>query len=156
MPCAGKSCRPACELAKNSLDTTRRRSAAEIYRDYNAAENRHDLKGTTQLVAKDLFVEVNGVPQVSSGADDEAAMAVLYEIYPDYRREIKRIIDSGDEAAVIWQMLGTPSKKLTGILPLEVEGVSIVTSDGSVLTRASLYADSSALDNALARAQESR
>jgi predicted ester cyclase len=135
------------------LDTTRRLSAAEIYREYNAAENRHDLKGTTQLIAEDLFVEVNGVTQVSSGADDEAAMAILYEIYPDYRREIKRIIDSGDEAAVIWKMLGTPSPSLDGILPLDVEGVSIVTSNGSVLTRASLYADSSALDNALARAQ---
>jgi predicted ester cyclase len=135
------------------LDTTRRLSAAEIYREYNAAENRHDLKGTTQLIAEDLFVEVNGVTQVSSGADDEAAMAILYEMYPDYRREIKRIIDSGDEAAVIWKMLGTPSPSLDGILPLDVEGVSIVTSNGSVLTRASLYADSSALDNALARAQ---
>jgi hypothetical protein len=76
------------------LNNSQRRSAAQIYRDYNAAENRHDLPGTTALVATDLYVEVNGIPQVSSGADDEAAMAILYEIYPDYRREIKRIIDS--------------------------------------------------------------
>ena len=96
------------------MNTSQRRSAAEIYRDYNAAENRHDLAGTTSLVATDLYVEVNGVPQVASGADDEAAMAILYEIYPDYRREIKRIIDSGDEAAVIWRMLGTPSSVIEG------------------------------------------
>ena len=114
------------------------------------------MKGTTALVASDLYVEVNGVSQVSSGADDEAAMAILYEIYPDYRREIKRIIESGDEAAVIWKMLGTPSTSTNGILPLNVEGVSIVTSDGFVLTKASLYADSSALDQALARAQEAK
>jgi len=138
------------------LNTSQRRSAAEIYRDYNAAENRHDLAGTTALVAADLYVEVNGIAQVSSGADDEAAMAILYEIYPDYRREIKRIIDSGDEAAVIWKMLGTPSSKIEGILPLEVEGVSVVTGDGFVLTKASLYADSSALDQALARAQQAK
>jgi len=136
------------------LNTSQRRSAAEIYRDYNAAENRHDLAGTTALVATDLYVEVNGVPQVASGADDEAAMAILYEIYPDYRREIKRIIDSGDEAAVIWKMMGTPSSTIAGILPLNVEGVSIVTGDGFVLTKASLYADSSALDQALDRARE--
>jgi len=136
------------------LNTSQRRSAAEIYRDYNAAENRHDLAGTTALVATDLYVEVNGVPQVASGADDEAAMAILYEIYPDYRREIKRIIDSGDEAAVIWKMTGTPSSTIAGILPLNVEGVSIVTGDGFVLTKASLYADSSALDQALDRARE--
>ena len=136
------------------MNTSQRRSAAEIYRDYNAAENRHDLAGTTALVATDLYVEVNGVPQVASGADDEAAMAILYEIYPDYRREIKRIIDSGDEAAVIWKMMGTPSSTIAGILPLNVEGVSIVIGDGFVLTKASLYADSSALDQALDRARE--
>jgi predicted ester cyclase len=138
------------------LNNSQRRSAAQIYRDYNAAENRHDLPGTTALVATDLYVEVNGVPQVSSGADDEAAMAILYEIYPDYRREIKRIIDSGDEAAVIWKMLGTPSSSIEGILPLSVEGVSIVTGDGFVLTKASLYADSSALDQALDRARDAK
>jgi predicted ester cyclase len=138
------------------LNTSQRRSAAEIYRDYNAAENRHDLAGTTALVAEDLYVEVNGIAQVSSGADDEAAMAIMYEIYPDYRREIKRIIDSGDEAAVIWKMLGTPSSVIEGILPLEVEGVSVVTGDGFVLTKASLYADSSALDQALVRAREAK
>jgi predicted ester cyclase len=138
------------------LNNSQRRSAAQIYRDYNAAENRHDLSATTALVATDLYVEVNGVPQVSSGADDEAAMAILYEIYPDYRREIKRIIDSGDEAAVIWRMLGTPSSTIAGILPLDVEGVSIVTGDGFVLTKASLYADSSALDQALDRAREAK
>jgi predicted ester cyclase len=138
------------------LNNSQRRSAAQIYRDYNAAENRHDLPGTTALVATDLYVEVNGVPQVSSGADDEAAMAILYEIYPDYRREIKRIIDSGDEAAVIWKMLGTPSSTIEGVLPLSVEGVSIVTGDGFVLTKASLYADSSALDHALTRAREAK
>jgi len=138
------------------LNNSQRRSAAQIYRDYNAAENRHDLPGTTALVATDLYVEVNGVPQVSSGADDEAAMAILYEIYPDYRREIKRIIDSGDEAAVIWKMLGTPSSSVEGILPLSVEGVSIVTGDGFVLTKASLYVNSSALDQALDRAREAK
>jgi predicted ester cyclase len=138
------------------LSNSQRRSAAQIYRDYNAAENRHDLSATTALVATDLYVEVNGVAQVSSGADDEAAMAILYEIYPDYRREIKRIIDSGDEAAVIWKMQGTPSSSIAGILPLNVEGVSIVTGDGFVLTKASLYADSSALDQALDRAREAK
>ena len=138
------------------MNNSQRRSAAQIYRDYNAAENRHDLSATTALVATDLYVEVNGVPQVSSGADDEAAMAILYEIYPNYRREIKRIIDSGDEAAVIWKMLGTPSSTIAGILPLDVEGVSIVTGDGFVLTKASLYADSSALDQALDRAREAK
>jgi hypothetical protein len=53
-------------------------------------------------------------------------------------------------------MLGTPSSSITGILPLNAEGVSIVTGDGFVLTMASLYADSSALDQALVRAREAK
>ena len=138
------------------MEISQRRTALEIYRDYNAAENLHDLPATTALVAVDLYVEVNGVPKVSSGADDEAAMAILYEIYPDYRREIKRTIDAGDEAVVIWIMRGTPNVRIEGILPLEVEGVSIVTSDGLVLTSASLYADSAALNEALRLAAEKK
>jgi predicted ester cyclase len=138
------------------MDSSNRRTAIEIYRDYNAAENLHDLPATTALVAVDLKVEVNGVPQVSSGADDEAAMAILYEIYPDYRREIKRSIDAGDEAVVIWIMRGTPNVQIAGILPLEVEGVSIVTADGRVLTTASLYADSAALNEALRLASKNK
>jgi hypothetical protein len=53
-------------------------------------------------------------------------------------------------------MQGTPSSSIEGILPLSVEGVSIVTGDGFVLTKASLYADSSALDQALDRAREAK
>lgn len=136
------------------MATSKSRSAAQIYRDYNAAENRHDLSATTALVAQNLKVEVNGVTQVSSGADDEAAMAILYEVYPDYRREVKRIIDCGDEAVVVWIMKGTPSSTIEGLLPLDVEGVSIVTGNGFVLTKASLYACSSALNQALIRAQQ--
>lgn len=138
------------------MDSSNRRTALEIYRDYNSAENLHDLPATTALVAVNLKVEVNGVPQVSSGADDEAAMAILYEIYPDYRREIKRTIDAGDEAVVIWIMRGTPNLQIAGILPLEVEGVSIVTSNGSVLTTACLYADSAALNEALRLAAKNK
>jgi len=83
-------------------------------------------------------------------------MAILYEIYPDYRREIKRSIDAGDEAVVIWIMRGTPNVQIAGILPLEVEGVSIVTADGRVLTTASLYADSAALNEALRLASKNK
>jgi hypothetical protein len=67
-----------------------------------------------------------------------------------------KLIDAGDEAVVIWIMRGTPNAKIEGILPLEVEGVSIVTADGSVLTTASLYADSAALNEALRLAAKNK
>jgi hypothetical protein len=130
------------------------RLTSEIYRDYNRAENSHDLVGTTRLLAPDLKVKVNGVAQLSSAADDEIAMNILYRCYPDYHREIVQIIESGDVAVVVWRMKGTPSKSHGDIPDLSVEGVSVVKGNGSVLTEASLYADSSALEHALALAHE--
>lgn len=139
------------------MTTSARRTAAQIYRDYNDAENRHDLAGTTSLVAVDLKVEVNGIRQVSSGTDDERAMAILYAHYPDYRRVIKHIVEGIDEAAIVWEMRGTPTL-LAGVLglPLLVSGVSVVKSDGKVLTEASLFADSSALNMVLSAAQQEK
>ena len=130
------------------------RSTGDIYRDYNISENNHDLAGTTRLLASDLKVKVNGVAQLSSAADDEVAMKVLYDRYPDYRREILQIIESGEVAVVIWRMEGTPSSESTGIPQLSVEGVSVVTGNGSVLTEAALYVDSTALGHALTLAHE--
>jgi len=130
------------------------RSTGDIYRDYNIAENNHDLAGTTRLLAYDLKVKVNGVAQLSSAIDDEVAMKFLYDRYPDYRREILQIIESGEVAVVIWRMEGTPASEYFGIPQLSVEGVSVVMGNGSVLTEAALYVDSSALGHVLALAHE--
>lgn len=129
----------------------------EIYRRYNLAENLHDSLGTAQLVATDLYVEVNGVVQVASAADDAEAMDELYASYPDYQREILEIIEAGYRATVLWRMKGTPADTLAGVLePLDVRGVSVVTGNGRVLTRASLFVESTALSSVLARAKPAR
>lgn len=135
---------------------SQRKSAAEIYRAYNAAENDHDLFRTTSLLAESLTVQVNGINQVSSADEDKDAMELLYMIYPDYRREIVRIIDAGDEATIIWRMRGTPRVNHGEHLQLNVEGVSVVTSNGFLLTHASLFVNSVALDQTLALAQEAK
>ena len=132
-------------------------SAVEIYRRYNLAENLHDSLGTMQLVATDLYVEVNGVAQVVGAVDDAAAMDELYASYPDYQREILEIIAAGDRATVLWRMKGTPTNALTGVLePLDVRGISVVTGNGRVLTHASLFVESTALSSVLARAKTTR
>ena len=132
-------------------------SAAEIYRRYNLAENLHDSLGTMQLVATDLYVEVNGVAQVASAVDDAEAMEELYASYPDYQREILEIIEAGDRATVLWRMMGTPASALAGVLePLDVRGISVVTGNGRVLTHASLFVESTALSVVLARANTAR
>lgn len=132
-------------------------STGEIYRRYNIAENQHDSIGTTKLVATDLYVEVNGVVQVASAADDADAMDELYACYPDHRREILEIIESGDRATVLWRMVGNPTDVLADLLePLDVRGVSVVTGNGHVLTRASVFVESSALRSVLARTKFTR
>ncbi|OIQ78549.1 snoaL-like domain protein [mine drainage metagenome] len=132
-------------------------SAAEIFRRYNLAENLHDSVGTMQLVASDLYVEVNGLSQVASSDDDAEAMDELYEAYPDYKREILEIIEAGDRATVLWRMTGTPRQALIDMLaPLDVRGVSVVTGNGQVLTRASLFVESTALSSLLAKAKSVR
>jgi hypothetical protein len=81
-------------------------------------------------------------------------MNELYSCYPDYRREIIEMIEAGDRVTVMWSMRGTPTPALSGELgELDVRGVSVVTADGKVMTRASLFMQSGALDAVLKRAQ---
>ena len=132
-------------------------SAAEIYRRYNVAENKHDSTSTSSLIATDLYVEVNGVAQVASAVDDAESMDQLYKSYSEYRREILEIIEAGDRATVLWRMKGTPVDALVGVLePLDVRGISVVTGNGRVLTRASLFFESTVLSSVLARAKTIR
>jgi hypothetical protein len=132
-------------------------SAGEIYRRYNIAENQHDSIGITKLVAADLHVEVNGVLQVASAADDADAMDEMYSCYPDYRREILEIIEAGNRATVLWRMVGTPADVISDLLEvLDIIGVSVVSGNGRVLTRASLFVESTALASVLARTKFAR
>lgn len=83
----------------------------EIYRAYNAAENAHDIAATAQLVAADLTVSINGIAQLSSGAQDDEANAALFAAYPDYSREIVEIISAADRGTVRWVMRGTSADR---------------------------------------------
>ncbi|MCX6452489.1 MAG: nuclear transport factor 2 family protein [Actinobacteria bacterium] len=130
-------------------------AAGEIYRRYNEAENRKDSEGTGRYVAHDLYVEINGVAEVASAEADAIAMNELYSCYPDYRREILEMIEAGDRVTVMWSMRGTPALAVSSELgELDVRGVSVVTANGKVMTRASLFMESGALDAVLKRAQQ--
>ena len=115
-----------------------------VYRAYNDAENAHDLEATTSLVTEDLAVAINGIPQLSSGSDDEQAMATLFATYPDYRREVLEVIVEGDRGAIRWRMVGTPAAG-RDIPPLDLHGCSIVEVRNGRLARANIYADMSVL-----------
>ena len=55
----------------------------------------------------------------------------------------------------MWSMRGTPAPAVSSELgELDVRGVSVVTANGKVMTRASLFMESGALDAVLKRAQQ--
>ena len=123
------------------------REPAEVYVAYNDAENRHDLPAIEALVAVDLQVEVNGRRAVASAEEDRAAMAALFEAYPNYRRELLEVLVDGDRATARWRMLGTPA--VEGVPVLDVPGVSVVKVVNGQLAQAFLYYDGAALDRVL-------
>lgn len=119
-----------------------------IYRAYNDAENDHDVKATTALVTEDLEVTINGVPQLSSGSDDEVANAALFAAYPDYHREVIEVIADADRGVIRWRMVGTPAPDST-FAPLDLHGCSVVRVRDGRLANAHLYADMTALSAVL-------
>lgn len=126
---------------------------AEIYRAYNAAENAHDIRATAALVTADLSVSINGIAQLSSGAQDNAANAALFAAYPDYHREVVEIIPSGNRGTVRWVMRGT-SAPGSDLPDLELPGCSVVTIRDGRLASAHLYADMRALERILPTATQ--
>lgn len=119
-----------------------------VYRAYNAAENAHDLRATTALVSDDLTVTINGLPRLGSASDDEKANELLFECFPDYRREIVDVLVDGERGTIRWRMVGSPASGLR--LPrLDVHGCSIVTVSGGRITHAHLYVDGATLEAVL-------
>lgn len=124
-----------------------------IYRAYNDAENAHDLAATSALVTEDLAVAINGISQLSSGADDEQANEALFATYPDYHREVLEVIAQGDRGAIRWRMVGTPAPG-RDVPPLDVHGCSIVQVRDGRLARANLYVDMAALNAVLPQGEQ--
>jgi len=122
----------------------------EIWLAYNAAENASDFDQLMRYVASDLAVTVNGRHAVGSASDDERAMRMLQELYPDYRREVDEALSSADRAIVRWRMIGTAADP--AVPPLLVSGCSVVRVADGVMVQAHLYYDGAALDAALGAA----
>jgi predicted ester cyclase len=128
---------------------------AQVYRAYVEAEARRDGAALGDLLAPDIRIEVDGAPALASADEDRAAMAALFEAYPDYRREIIEIIESGDRAAARWRMLGQPRPDLAGRLPvIDIRGVSIVAVQRGRMTEAYVWSPGGALKDVLERLGE--
>jgi hypothetical protein len=127
-------------------------TAGKVWLAYNAAENSRDIPAMLSLVATYLSVTVNGHPAVSSASDDERAMRVIFETYPDYRREVVEVleIDGGKSAVALWRMRGT--SPFATAPELDVAGCSVVRAHAGVLTHAQLFYQAPVLDELLRRA----
>ncbi|WP_169515707.1 ester cyclase [Amycolatopsis nigrescens] len=127
-------------------------NAAEVYHEYNDAENRRDITALRALVTSDLIVTVNGRPALASGEEDRAVKAELRRCYPNYRREIVATLAEGNQAAVRWRLSGTPAAELPGLTPIDVHGCSIIRIRGGRIVGAAMYYDSAAMDAVIRRA----
>jgi steroid delta-isomerase-like uncharacterized protein len=125
-------------------------TAAEVYRAYVAAETRRDREAMVALLAPDVVIEVNGRATLGSADEDAEAMAVLFDAYPDYRRELVEVIEQEGRAAARWRMVGTPRPELAGQLSeLDIHGCSfVVVADGRI-TEAYVWSPSDALESIL-------
>ena len=124
--------------------------AAAVYRAYVDAETRRDEEAMSAFLAPDIAIELNGVPALGSAAEDAEAMAVLFDAYPDYHREIIEIVGEGHRAAARWRMVGHPRAELAGRLPqIDIRGCSVVTAEGGRMTAAYVWSPSSALEDVL-------
>jgi ketosteroid isomerase-like protein len=136
-----------------SGETRTEGEAARIYRAYNRAENARDLPTMHALLAPDIAIEMNGRPALSSAEDDAAAMAALFDAYPDYHREIVGVVDGGDTVAVRWRMAGHAAARFGDRLPdLDIHGCSVVQVREGRMVRASLYSAEGQIDAILALA----
>ena len=123
---------------------------AEIYRAYIDAETRRDHEDMRALLGKDIAIEIDGAPALAGVDEDAAAIAALFEAYPDYHREIIEIIEQGDRAAARWRMLGHPRPELTDKLPvIDFKGVSVVAVEDGRMTEAYVWSSGGVLDEVL-------
>ena len=126
-------------------------SPSEVYRAYVEAETRRDDAGMRAVLAPDIRIELNGAPALASADEDTAAMAALFEAYPDYHREIIEIVEQGARAAVRWRMVGRPCAAMAGRLPtIDIRGCSIVAVSDGRITEAYVWSPSDALERILA------
>ncbi len=124
---------------------------AGVYRAYVDAETRRDEAAMSAVLAPDISIELNGAAALGSADEDAAAMAALFEAYPDYHREIIDILEQGTRAAVRWRMVGHPRPELAEQLPLiDIRGVSVVTVEDGRMTEAFVWSPSDAPERVLA------
>ena len=103
------------------------------------------------LLAPGITIELNGRPAFESAAEDAAAVTVLFDAYPDYRREIIEISEQGNVAAARWRMVGHPREDLRGRLQdLDIRGCSVIEAAGGRMTRAHVWSPSGVLEEAIA------
>jgi len=76
---------------------------------------------------------------------------LLLSLYPDYHRELVRVLDAGEVVVAEWVMNGSGSR-VRGTDDLSIAGCTIAEVDDNVITRASLCSSDDSLDSILAKA----
>ena len=125
-------------------------TAEAVYRAYIEAERRRDEAAMGALLASDIVIELNGRPALDSAEDDAAAMAALFDAYPDYQRELIEVIGEGSRAAARWRMVGHPRPELADRLPeLDIRGCSFVVVEDGRRTEAYVWSPAGVIERIL-------
>ncbi len=126
-------------------------AAGDVYRAYVDAESRRDGDAMQALLAPDISIELNGRPALGSAEEDAAAMEALFDLYPDYRREIVEIIDDGDRVAARWRMVGRPRPDMAGRLPpLDIGGCTFAVVEAGRMVSAHVWSPAGIFEELLA------
>lgn len=108
------------------------------------AFNDHDIDGYITEFADDATF-TDPVQEGLDKAETREYMAELIEAFPDVRVEPKRIISSGNEAAIEWSFQGTQEGEFNGIPPtgetVDAPFVSIITVSDDGITSWTDYWD---------------
>ena len=124
--------------------------ATAVYRAYVDAETRRDDAGMAAMLAPDVVIELNGKPALGSADEDAAAMAALFDAYPDYQRVLIEVIGEGSRAAARWRMDGHPRPELAGRLPeLDIRGCSFVVVEDGRMTEAYVWSPAGVIERIL-------
>ena len=112
-------------------------TAVEVFEQIVSAYNAHDLDAVYGFLAPGYRQFANGTLHATGPTETRAADSVLYDLVPDYRREVLDLFGDGDRAICRSRISGTITDG--GAFALEV--ATVIRVESGQLVEAHLYFD---------------
>ncbi len=112
-------------------------TAVEVFEQMVAAYNAHDLDAVYAAMAPGYRQFVNGTLHATGPVETRAADSVLYDLVPDYRREVLDLFGDGDRAVCRSRISGTTADGAAFAL----EVATVIRVEHGELAEGNLYFD---------------